>query len=361
MSPAWRQGEKSATVGGRLNRAPGASPDVSIAILAHGKFPERAKTAVGLLRYGDREVAAVLDRATAGDRVTDHVSDVRDAPIVESMADAPGCETLVVGIAPIGGDFDESWRPDVRTALCRGCDVVAGLHSFLAEDAEFARLADEHSCEIRDVRRPPDDLTVASGGLDPDATVVCTVGTDCSTGKMTTTFELRRAARERGIDAAVVPTGQTGIMLAGRGIAIDRVVSDFAAGAVERLLEEADDHDVLVVEGQGALGHPAYSGVTLSILHGCQPDALVLTHVAGREAVHGYEAYPLPPPGAYAKLYERVCAPVAETSVAAGSLDTSHLGPTPAREAVDAYERRLGVPATDPVRFDAGKLLDAVL
>jgi uncharacterized NAD-dependent epimerase/dehydratase family protein len=335
---------------------------MKVAILAHEKFPDRAKTAVGILRYGDHEVVAVLDRDRAGDRVRDHVPDIQDAPIVESMADAPDCDALVIGIAPIGGGFDDSWRPDVRTALERGCDVIAGLHYFLADDEEFARLADDQGVEIRDVRRPPEDLTVAEGTAgDVDATVVLTVGTDCSSGKMTSSFELRNAARERGLDAAVVPTGQTGIMIADWGIAVDRVISDFAAGAIEQLVEKEGDRDVLFVEGQGALGHPAYSGVTLSILHGAQPDSLVMTHVADRTAVHGYEDYALPSVEQYADLYERMAAPVRKTSVDAGALNTQGMTDDEAREAVAAYEDALGAPATDPVRFDADALLDGVL
>jgi uncharacterized NAD-dependent epimerase/dehydratase family protein len=212
------------------------------------------------------------------------------------------------------------------------------------------------------VRRPPADLSVAEGtAADVDATVVLTVGTDCSTGKMTSSFELRDAARERGLDVAVVPTGQTGIMIADRGIAIDRVVSDFAAGAVEGLVEQEGNRDVLFVEGQGALAHPAYSGVTLSILHGAQPDSLVMTHVAGREAVHGYDEYPLPPVEQYADLYERVVRPVHSASVDAGMLHTGALEADAAGDAIDAYSDALDVPATDPVRFDADDVLDVVL
>ena len=335
-----------------------------IAILAHEQFPDRAKTAVGVLRYGDHEVAAVVDRTLAGERVHDHVPDVPDAPIVESVDDVDEIDALLVGIAPIGGGFDETWGPDVRAALRRGCDVVAGLHYFLADDEEFARLADEHGGELRDLRRPPDDLTVSDGTAgEVDADVVLTVGTDCSSGKMTTTFELVEAARERGIDAAAVPTGQTGILIADYGIAVDRVVADFAAGAVERMVEErARDHDLLVVEGQGALCHPAYSGVTTSILHGSMPDALVLCHVAGREAVHGYEHVPIPPPGEYAGIYESVANPVAPTTVAAGALNTQAVEhDEAARAAVEEYATAIDAPATDPVRFGADEILDAVL
>ena len=336
-----------------------------IAVLAHEQFPGRAKTAVGVLRYGDDGVAAVLDRDRAGERVRDHVPDVQDAPIVASIDEVDGpLDALVVGIAPIGGGFDESWRPDVRGALERGCDVVAGLHTFLGDDAEFARLADEHGAELRDVRRPPEDLTVVEGtASEVDADVVLTVGTDCSVGKMTTTFELVEAARERGIDAGVVPTGQTGIMIENYGIAVDRVVSDFAAGAVERMVRErAAEYDLLVVEGQGALCHPAYSGVTASILHGAAPDALVLCHVADREAVHGFEGVPIPPVATYADRYEGVVEPVAPAEVAAGALNTQGTdSDAAAREAVTGYADALGVPATDPVRFGADEVLDAVL
>jgi uncharacterized NAD-dependent epimerase/dehydratase family protein len=335
---------------------------MDVAILAHEQFPDRAKTAVGILRYGDHDVVAVIDRDTAGDTVRDHVADVQDAPIVESMAEVPDCDALVIGIAPIGGAFDDSWRPDVTGALRRGCDVWAGLHYMLESDEEFARLAEEHDCELRDVRSPPDDLSVAEGTAgEVDARVVLTVGTDCSSGKMTTAYELRDAARKRGLDAAVVPTGQTGILISGWGIAIDRTIADFSAGAVERLVHEAADHDVLFVEGQGALAHPAYSGVTLSILHGAQPDSLVMTHVAGRETIHSYEAYPLPPVDEYATRYESVAGLVGETSVDAGMLNTRGLDDAAARDAVDAYEDALGVPATDPVRFGVERTLDAVL
>ncbi|WP_123534966.1 DUF1611 domain-containing protein [Halosimplex salinum] len=335
-----------------------------VAILAHEQFPDRAKTAVGVLRYGDDEVAAVLDRTHAGERVRDHVPDVQDAPIVGGIDDVDEpIDALLIGIAPIGGGFDETWRPDVRGALERGCDVVAGLHYFLADDDEFARLADEHGCELRDLRRPPEDLTVSDGtASEVDADVVLTVGTDCSSGKMTTTFELAAAARERGVDAGVVPTGQTGIVVEDYGIAVDRVISDFAAGATERMVEErAADYDVLFVEGQGAVGHPAYSGVTTSILHGAMPDRLVLCHVAGREAVHGYEQTPIPPPSDYAALYESLADPVAPAEVVAGALDTHHLDDDAAGAAVEAYGDALDAPATDPVRFDAAEILPAAL
>ncbi|MFB6165172.1 MAG: DUF1611 domain-containing protein [Haloarculaceae archaeon] len=336
---------------------------MNVAVLAHEQFPDRAKTAVGVLRYADYDVRAVLDRVNAGSRVSEFLADVPDAPIVAGIDDVgPPLDALVIGIAPIGGGFDESWRPDVRGALERGCDVISGLHYFLNRDAEFASLAEANGAELWDVRDPPDDLTVAAGTADDvDATVALTVGTDCSTGKMTTAVELVRAARQRGVDAAVVPTGQTGIVIEDWGIPIDRTVADFAAGAVERMVRERGDRDLLVVEGQGAITHPAYSAVTCAILHGSMPDALVLCHEAGREAIHGYEDFPIPPLPTVVSLYEQLAAPVRETGVVAGALNTADLDEASARDALAEYERTVDAPATDPVRFDAGELVDPIL
>ena len=340
-----------------------------IVVLAHEKFPDSAKTALGVMRYGDQTVRAVLDRDRAGERVADHVPDVADAPIVDSFAaalDAAGgdVDALYIGIAPIGGGFDESWRADVRNAITAGCDVVSGLHYFLNDDGEFARLADEHGVELDDVRRPPDDLGVATGSAaDVDADVVLTVGTDCSVGKMTASQEIVAAARDRGIDAAFVPTGQTGIMIEGWGNPIDRVVSDFTAGVVEEMiLDRGDDHELLVVEGQGSIVHPAYSAVTCGILHGSMADGLVLCHAAGREVVLGYESFTLPSIPAYVDLYEDLAAPVHEASVVAGAVNTTDVADDAAAEAaVTTVAEAAGVPAADPVRHGADPIVDGIV
>ncbi|MDZ5810872.1 DUF1611 domain-containing protein [Halorubrum sp. AD140] len=343
--------------------------DERIVILAHEKFPDHAKTALGVMRYGDQEVLAVLDRDRAGDRVRDHVPDVPDAPIVESFDEAVAAadgdvDALYIGIAPIGGGFDDSWRGDVESAIEAGCDVVSGLHYFLNDDEDLAALAGEHGVDLVDVREPDDDLTVATGASgDVDADVVCTVGTDCSVGKMTASLEIVAAARERGIDAAFVPTGQTGIMIAGWGNPIDRVISDFTAGAVEEMLVSiGDDHDLLVVEGQGSIIHPAYSAVTCGILHGSMADGLVLCHAAGREVVHGYESFDLPPVPEYVDLYERLAAPVHEADVVAGAINTRGVSDDDAAaDAVAAFAAETGVPAADPVRHGAEAIVDGIV
>ena len=336
-----------------------------IAILAHETFPHRAKTALGILRYSDDDVVAVLDRDNAGAHVSDFVHDVQDAPIVSQLTDIDdSVDALVIGISPIGGGFEESWRGDVRTALERGCDVISGLHYFLADDEEFAALAAENDCEIRDVRKPPANLTVSEGtAVDVDANVILTVGTDCSVGKMTVSMELARAAREAGHDAAVIPTGQTGIMIEGWGNPVDRVVSDFTAGAVEEMVvEKGDEHDYLFVEGQGSIVHPAYSAVTCGILHGAMADQLVLCHDAGREAIHGYESFPLPSISTYVDLYEGLAAPVQEASVAAGALNTAGIDDeATAQRELEAYEDALGAPASDVIRFGAEPILEEII
>ena len=335
-----------------------------IAILAHEQFPNHAKTAIGILRYSDHNVVAILDRTKTGERVCDYVSDVQDAPIIEEMSQVSSeVDALSIGIAPIGGGFDSTWRSDIQDALVNDCDIINGLHYFLEDDKRISRLADEHNCEIWDVRKPPDDLTVSDGTADNvDATVVLTVGTDCSSGKMTTSFELLQTARDQGIDAAVIPTGQTGVMITDRGIVVDGVISDFAAGAVERMIKQvAAENDLIIVEGQGSIAHPAYSGVTTSILHGAMPDGLILCHAANREAIRGYNHISLPPIDEYIRTYEQLSGLVSPAKVVAGAINTHHIEEAKARTAVADYAAAIDAPATDPVRFDATKILNAVL
>lgn len=335
-----------------------------IAILAHDRFPDAAKTAIGVMRYGDQDVVAVLDRSNAGTATGEHTGLVPDVPIVEGMDAIDDIDALLIGVAPIGGGFEESWRPDVRAALERGIDVVAGLHAFLGDDPEFSALANESGADIRDVRQPPPDLTVSEGEAgDVPATVVLTVGTDASVGKMTASFELVEALNAQGHDAVVVPTGQTGIMIEGWGYPIDRVIADFMAGAVEdMILEVGWDHDVLVVEGQGSLIHPAYSGVTCGILHGAMPDGLVLCHDAARDRIHSYEQVAIPPLDAVAELYERVATPIAPAPVVAGAIKTSSIDDdAEAMAEVEAMETALGVPTNDVVRFGAESLVEPIV
>lgn len=333
-------------------------------VLAHDHFPDRAKTALGVMRYSDYDIAGVLDRENAGATADDFLDDLGEIPVVEGASEIDSADVLIIGISVMGGNFDSSWRDDVTTALERGWDVVSGLHTFLNDDAEFRELAEENGCDIWDVRNPPDELGVSDGSAaDVDAEVILTVGTDCSIGKMTSTMELCGTAREMGYDAAVIPTGQTGIIVEGWGTPIDRVVSDFVAGAVEEMIvEKGSEHDYLFVEGQGSIIHPSYSGVTCGILHGSMPDKLVLCHESNRKSVHGFSDTSLPSPGAFGELYESLCDPVRPAEVVAGALNTSRIeDDREARRTVEEYETEIGSPATDPVRFSTRETVRTIL
>ena len=341
-----------------------------LALLAEGRFtPFDAKTAVGVLRYRPEQVVAVIDSTRAGRTAAECVGVGGAIPVV---ADAPaaaarGADSLAIGIAPQGGGLPEAWRAVVREALGRGWDVLSGLHVFLADDPELAAVAARHGGRILDLRRPPEHRIVAAArATELDAIVVLTVGSDCNVGKMTAALELARALEQRGARAAFVATGQTGIMIADRGVAVDAVVSDFAAGAIEDLVLGAGrEAEVVIVEGQGALHHPGYSGVTLSLLAGCCPRAMILCHHAGRAAIRTAEGapheIPIPPLEELARAYETAAAWLRPARVVGVALNTLDLGEAAARAACEAAERELALPATDPVRFGAGPLADAVL
>ena len=265
-----------------------------------------------------------------------------------------------------GGYFPPAWMELLRDCVDHGLDVENGLHVFLGDDPTLSALAAERGVELRDLRRPPADLSTATGeNLSVDATIVLTVGSDCAIGKMTVSCELDLEARRRGLRSVFVPTGQTGMAIAGWGMAIDAVVADFLAGAAERLVLEGRERggELLWVEGQGSLVHPVYSGVTLGLYHGSAPHLLVLCHEAGRTHIEGAGGgpHPIPPLRELVELHERLALPARPARVAAVALNTRALGDDEARAAVAAAEEETGLPADDPVRFGASKLVDAVL
>jgi len=323
-----------------------------------------AKTAAVLLRYAPESVAALLDTTRAGTTAEDVLGYGGAVPIVGSLEQAMAFrpDALLVGIAPVGGLLPDAWRAVLVEALDHGLDLWAGLHTFLADDPVLAHYAKERGRTLVDLRRVPETLPVASARVrEVAARVTLTVGSDCNVGKMTAAWELVRALEERSERAVFVATGQTGILLAGRGLAVDRVVSDFVAGAAEALvLDAAATTDHVVVEGQGSIVHPGYAGVTLGLLLGALPHAMILCHQPSRTTIRHGEI-PIPPLPELVRRYEDALAPIRPGKVVAVALNTFDLTEAEARRAVEDAARATGLPATDPVRFGAAALADAVL
>ena len=334
------------------------APERRYAVLAEGRFANRhAKTAHGLVRYGKDEVVAVLDSTLAGRRVREVMPELkRDAPVVGTLAEALAYSptSILVGLAPAGGRLPEEWMETLRAAVDAGLEIVSGLHQRLAP--EFP------GKPVWDVREPPEDVPLFTGeGFGVGPKVALTVGTDSAIGKMTATLEVERAAREAGLDPAFVPTGQTGVVIAGWGLCVDAVVSDFVAGASERLVLQAAKAapDLILVEGQGSLGHPAYSGVTLGLLHGSCADCLILCAADPSEEV--FRGVPRPSAARIARLYEEVASLVKPAPVVAVGLNTRGLDEDEAAGLIAAVADETGLPAADPLRGLAKPILEAVL
>ena len=329
--------------------------DTRYLILAEGfsADPHYGKTMRGVLRYRRDDVVAILDSTRAAGDTEEGV------PVVRSVDDSLRFDpnTALVGVATQGGRFPPAWIELLKRCIERGLDIENGLHVFLADAPELRELAARHGVALRDLRRPPADLSTATGAnLEVPATIVLTVGSDCAIGKMTVSLELDLEARRRGARSLFVPTGQTGIAIAGWGIAVDAVVADFVAGAAERLVVEGAERggELLWVEGQGSLLHPVYSGVALGLYHGSVPHLLVLCHEVGRTQIEGAGGgpHPIPPLRELVELHERLALPARPARAAAVALNTSVLGEEEeARAAIAAAEDETGLPADDPVRF----------
>jgi uncharacterized NAD-dependent epimerase/dehydratase family protein len=334
-------------------------------ILAEGKFhPLSSKTANACIRYAPDRVKAVIDSTQAGRTAQQVLGFGGRIPVVAALPQAlrRKPDALLIGIAPSGGHLPPAFRRIVLEALAAGLDVWSGLHDFLADDPEFAAAARRHRVTIHDLRRPPKDLPVSTGRVrHVDATVVLTVGTDCNIGKMTTQLQVRDALRRRKRRVAFAATGQTGILVEGWGIAVDAVIADFIAGAAEELtLEGARRGDIVLVEGQGSLVHPGYSGVTYGLIHGSLPHALLLCHQPSRRTTAHNDWVPLPSLTQTIRLHEDVTAPLRPAPVIGIALNTYDLTDAEAKAAIRAAEEETGLPCTDPVRYDPRPLAEAI-
>ena len=337
------------------------------AILAEQAFgPQSSKTANAFIRYTPEKVLAVIDSDRAGRTAQDVLGFGGAIPVLATLDDALplGLDALLIGIAPAGGQLPDAWRAILAQAIDHGLEIWSGLHFFIADDPELGPLAARRGVRIHDLRRPPADLEVARGRVrqvDATNTVILTVGTDCNIGKMTTQLQLRDAAVKAGLSVSFAATGQTGILVEGWGIAVDAVVADFIAGAAERLtLEGATKGEIVLVEGQGSIIHPSYSGVTYGLLHGSLPHAMIMCAQPSRAHIMHNPWVPIPPLPELIALHEQVAAPLRPAPVIAVALNTFDLDDAAARDAVRRAEDETGLPATDPVRFDPAPLVDAI-
>jgi D-glutamate N-acetyltransferase len=344
-----------------------------VAILAEGLLARQtAKTAIGVIRYAPYPVVAMIDSTRTGTDAAAAIGVGAGIPVVATVGEAVvrGATVVLIGTAAPGGRIPDPYRPILADALRRGLEVWNGLHERLLDDPALREAAARGGGRVRELREPPADLPIGGHrARRAGAHVVLTVGSDAAVGKMTVALELVRALERAGKGAAFVATGQTGIAIAGQGISVDAVVADFIAGAAERMVcDAAESADWVVVEGQGSLMHPGFSGVALGLLHGSAPDVLVLCHDASRAEVKGFPGMPIRSLRELVPLYEGAAtwsrAPGARVHVAGVALNTSALDDEAAARAIRAAAAETGLPAADPVRegpAGADRLAAAVL
>jgi uncharacterized NAD-dependent epimerase/dehydratase family protein len=339
--------------------------DLRFLVLAEGQFgPLTSKTANSCIRYTPERVVAVIDSRRAGRTSQQVLGFGGDIPVVGTVAEGLRLNptALLIGVAPQGGKLPDEWRAMVLASNDAGLDVWSGLHTFIGEDAEFAARAAQRKVEIHDLRRSPPNIPIAMGRVrNVDATVVLTVGTDCNIGKMTSALQLRDGLRARGREVRFAGTGQTGILIEGWGTAVDAVIADFIAGAAERLvLEASDGADIVLVEGQGSIIHPGYSGVTLGLMHGSLPNAMVMCAQPSRLHINNNPWIEIPPLPEFIRMHEMMLQHLRPAPVIAVALNTYDLSLRAARTAIEKTRRQTGLPTTDPVRFDAEPVVEAI-
>ncbi|KIC40167.1 EBNA-1 nuclear protein [Ruegeria sp. ANG-R] len=320
----------------------GDAPDLLAAKVAIGIRDWRPENAVGQIRLEGCKADLGLTEMTLAE------------------GKAAGAKTLVIGVANRGGIISEAWKEVLIEALEMGYDLASGLHNLLRDEGDLVAAAQTHGCTLHDVRVPTVGYPIANGKKRTGKRCLA-VGTDCSAGKMYTAMSMDAEMRKRGMKSSFRATGQTGILVTGQGVPLDAVIADFMAGSVEYLTPDNDPDHWDHIEGQGSLFHVSYSGVTMALIHGGQPDALVLCHEPTRTHMRGLPEYSLPTLEQLrdtALPLARVANP--ECQVAGVSINTQHLSEDEAREYIAKVEAEMGIPATDPYRFGAGKLVDAL-
>lgn len=321
----------------------GDAPDGLAAKVAQGIYDWRPEAVVGQYRMAGCEADLGIEDVSIDDAVQ------------------AGARTLVVGVVNRGGIISASWKSVLLEALEKGLDIASGLHNLLRDEPELVAAAEKHGRTLYDVRVPTVKYPIANG-VKRSGKRCLAVGTDCSVGKMYTALAMDREMRSRGLKSTFRATGQTGILITGDGVPLDAVIADFMAGAIEWLTPENDPDHWDMIEGQGSLFHPSYSGVTMALVHGGQPDALILCHEPTREHMRGLPSYTQPSLEelrAVALQLARVVNP--DCIVAGVSVNTQHLAEREALAYLAGLEEQMGIPVVDPFRQGAARLVEALL
>ena len=320
----------------------GDAPDALAAKVAQGIKDWRPELAVGQLRLPGCNADMGLEELTVAEAVD------------------RGAKTMVIGVANRGGLISDSWMAALKAALNAGLDLASGLHNHLNDEQELVALAAERGRKLHDVRIPPVAYPIANG-VKRSGQRCLLIGSDCSCGKMYTALCLEREMREQGMNATFRATGQTGILITGSGVPLDAVVADFMAGAVEHLTPDNDPDHWDLIEGQGSIFHPSYSGVSMALIHGGQPDAMIICDEPNRPHMRGlpdYKAQSLEKLRDTALVLARIVNP--NCRVTGVSLNTSAMGEAEAHDYAKRVEDRMGLPTVDPYRHGAQRLVAAL-
>jgi len=334
-------------------------------ILAEGRFgPLTSKTANQAIRYIPEQIIGVIDSTQAGKNVQTVIGFGGNIPILASLKEFlnKNPDTLLIGIAPTGGRLPEAWRPIIIDAINNKLNIISGLHTYLSEDKEFVNHARVSGVSLIDLRKVPQEYEVVSKGLwkKRRAKTILTVGSDCNVGKMTASYELHREFLLRGLKSAFVATGQTGILISGKGVCVDSVVGDYIAGSVERAIEEiAQDADYVHVEGQGSLTHQGYSSVTLGMIHGVMPDAMIMVHHPIR-VVDDY-GLKLDNLSEFIKLHEMIISPFKKSRVVGIALNTVNMKEDEITKAKISIKKSTNLPVGNVLSPEVQILADALL
>lgn len=332
-----------------------------IVLLTEGfSNPHSGKTARNLIYYRPEEVTAVFDREHPG-KISSELFGTGSVPVIASFDEAPGADTLAIGVAPPGGIMPAFYREIIIEAVRRGMNILSGLHTFISDDEEISCLAKDYGVKITDVRKNNEHKVVNREGIREDCLRIHTVGNDSSLGKMVTSLEIAMYLAKTGYDAKFTATGQTGIMIEGDGCPIDTVVGDYINGSAEQLILKNQHHKILLIEGQGSLVHPRYSSVTLGLLHGSMPHGMIMCYESGREYIHGMNNIKIPPLKEVIKIYETMAGIMFPSRVIGIAINSRKITAKEAEIEREKIKEEFGLPACDVVRHGAGELADAVL